>query len=100
MSGGSSSTHSNLLKWLKKLSSFDNYSASTSSKTPAIFGSYPLESTMFTAPTQSHLNKNYKEASVSAIKLSSNDSHSGSWGSPPTKKFKVDRAPAMLQYSV
>ena len=98
MSGGS--THSNLLKWLKKLSSFDNQSASTSYTTSLISGSDPHESTMPTTPTQSHFNKNDEDASVSAIKLIADDSNSGSWGPPSMKKRKVDGAAAIPKYSV
>ena len=43
-------THLNLLKWLKKLSSCDNQFASTSCKTPAISDSDPHEFIMLTAP--------------------------------------------------
>ena len=76
MSGGS--THLNFLKWLKKLSSFDNQSALISCTTPAISDFDPHESTMLTAPTQSCLNKNDEDASVSAIKLIADNSNSGS----------------------
>ena len=53
---------------------------------------------MLNALTQSHLNKNYKDASVSAIKLITDDLNSESWGSPSTKKIKADHAAAMLKY--
>ena len=98
ISGGS--THLNLLKWLKKLSSFDNQSALTSCTMPAIFGSSPHESTMLTTSTPSHINKNDEDASVSAIKLITDDLNSGSWGPSPTKKLKNDCTAAILKYSV
>ena len=60
MSGGS--TRSNLLKWLKKLSSLDNQSASTSCTTPGISGSDPHDSAMLTPSTQFHLNRNNEDA--------------------------------------
>ena len=40
---------------------------------------------MLSPPTQSHMNKNDEDVSVSAIKLITDDSNSESWESPSTK---------------